>query len=68
MSPALLHQLWSLVTQKQSNLLLDLDDGTLIEEIVRQIACDRSIDVEDTARVRDYLSTKVTLIRDLTNS
>lgn len=65
MTPLLLRQLWSLIETTQSNILLTLDDTTLVQWLLRQVKSERSLDHHETNALADYIYSKLTLIRDL---
>jgi hypothetical protein len=65
MSPALLRQIWSLVETTQTNLLLNLDDESLVQCLLRQIHSERSLDSSETDVLSRYLQSRLPLIRDV---
>ncbi|MBW4647148.1 MAG: hypothetical protein KME06_00380 [Kastovskya adunca ATA6-11-RM4] len=65
MTPTMLRQLWSLVETTQANLLLKLDDASLIQWLVKQFNQERSLNACEEHVVSDYLRSKLSLIRDL---
>jgi hypothetical protein len=42
-----------------------LDDGSLVQWLLRRFRSQRSLDGEETAILNDYLHTKLPLIRDM---
>ena len=65
MTPTMLRQLWSLIETTQANLLLKLDDASLVQWLLRQFKQDRALNHEEMHLLSDYLNNRVTLIRDL---
>ncbi|ERN41848.1 hypothetical protein KR51_00015120 [Rubidibacter lacunae KORDI 51-2] len=65
MTPATIHQLWSLVSDSQIQSLLSLDDATLAQRLVGQLAARRALPDPEAIAARDYIHSKLSLIRDL---
>jgi succinate dehydrogenase flavin-adding protein (antitoxin of CptAB toxin-antitoxin module) len=65
MSPLLLRQLWSLVETTQASILLTLDDANLVQWLVGQFKNQRSLDHHETHALRNYIQSRLSLIRDL---
>lgn len=65
MNPFLLRQFWALVETTQSNVLLGLDDASLIQWLLGQLQQERSLNTQETSVLNDYASSKLSLIRDL---
>jgi succinate dehydrogenase flavin-adding protein (antitoxin of CptAB toxin-antitoxin module) len=68
MSPFLLRQIWSLVEATQTQVLLNLDDETLVQWLLRQLKTQRSLDSQETDLLNTYLQSRLPLIRDLAQS
>ncbi len=68
MSPVMLRQIWSLVETTQTNLLLNLDDDSLVQWLLRQITQQRSLDSQETDLFSRYIQSRLPLIRDLARS
>ncbi len=68
MSPFLLRQIWSLVETTQTQVLLNLDDETLVQWLLRQLKTQRSLDSQETDLLSTYLQSRLPLIRDLAQS
>jgi succinate dehydrogenase flavin-adding protein (antitoxin of CptAB toxin-antitoxin module) len=68
MSPFLLRQIWSLVEATQTQVLLNLDDETLVQWLLRQLKARRSLDSQETDLLNTYLQSRLPLIRDLAQS
>lgn len=65
MTPTMLRQLWSLIEKTQANLLLRLDDATLVHWLLQQFNQERSLNHEEIDILSDYLNHRVSLIREL---
>ncbi|HBL60101.1 MAG TPA: hypothetical protein DDZ80_17025 [Cyanobacteria bacterium UBA8803] len=65
MTPTMLRQLWSLIEMTQTNLLLKLDDASLVQWLLKQFKQERSLNQEEVHILNDYLNNRVSLIRDL---
>ena len=65
MTPTMLRQLWSVVEATQSNVLLRLDDASLVDWLVKQVKNQRSLDRDETHTVSNYLYSRLNLIREL---
>lgn len=65
MTPTMLRQLWSLIETTQTNLLLKLDDASLVQWILKQFKQKRAIDTQEADILSDYLYSRISLIRDL---
>lgn len=68
MSPIMLRQVWALVEATQSQILLELDDSSLVQWLVRQLKNQRSLDQSEAVLFSDYIETRLPLIRDLAQS
>lgn len=65
MSPMMMRQFWSLVEATQSNIPITLDDGSLVQWLLRQVRSERSLDNRETDLLCDYIHSRLPLIRDL---
>ena len=65
MTPTMLRQLWSLIETTQTNLLLKLDDASLVQWILKQFKQKRSLDTQEADIISDYIYSRISLIRDL---
>jgi hypothetical protein len=68
MSPSMLRQLWSVVETSQSQLLLNLDDSSLVQWLLKQLKTQRSLDHNEASAYTHYIHSKLPLIRDLAGS
>jgi hypothetical protein len=67
-SPGLLRQFWTVVETTQTNLLLNLDDPTLVQRLTNDLRSSQSLDQEETTAVNTYIRSKLPLIRDMAQS
>jgi hypothetical protein len=65
---SLLHQLWHIINETQTKIVLELDDLNLVKYISIELEKKRILSFEEHHLVRCYLSTKMPLIRDLANA
>jgi hypothetical protein len=65
MTPLLLRYFWSAVEETQTNLILNLDDNSLIQSLLRQIHQACSLDRTEADALNEYIQAKLPLIRDL---
>jgi hypothetical protein len=65
MTPNLLRQLWTLVETTQAQIILRLDDASLVQWLLKQIKQERSLNPDEANVITDYLQSKLSLIRDL---
>ncbi|MBD2137490.1 hypothetical protein H6F32_07805 [Anabaena sp. FACHB-1237] len=65
MTPTIMRQLWSTVETTQTVTLLQLDDDSLVEWLVKQITNQAFLDAEETDFLCAYIYTRLNLIRDM---
>lgn len=65
MTPTMLRQLWSVIETTQTNMLLKLDDASLVQWLLKQLKQERSLDGKETDILSTYIQSKLSLIRDL---
>lgn len=68
MSPVMLRQLWTLVETTQSQILLSLDDASLVQWLLKQLGTQRSLDRQEADLFDGYIRSRLPLIRDLAQS
>jgi regulator of replication initiation timing len=68
MNSSTLRELWTLIDNIQPNILVSIDEKELIEQILNQLTENTSLDLEDDDLVSVYISSKMSLIRDLAES
>jgi len=65
MSPVMLRQLWALVETTQAPILLNLDDSSLVQWLLRQLKTQQPINSEEMAVFSTYIQSRLPLIRAL---
>lgn len=65
MTPTMLRQLWSVIETTQANMLLKLDDASLVQWLLKQIKQERSLDGNESDILSAYIQSRLSLIRDL---
>lgn len=65
MTPTIIRQLWSVVEATQSNTLLRLDDASLVQWLLKQTKTEATLDQNETYVLRDYIYSRLTLIREI---
>lgn len=68
MSPSMLRQLWSVVETSQSQMLLNLDDNSLVQWLLKQLKTQRSLDHDEASACTHYIHSRLPLIRDVADS
>jgi hypothetical protein len=67
-NPFLLRQFWNVVETTQANLLLHLDDPTLVRQLKHDLEVHQCLDAEQATAVNHYIESKLPLIRDIAQS
>lgn len=65
MTPLMLRNLWSVVEMTQSHILLRLDDASLVQCLMKQLATQKMMNRDEANILSDYIQSRVALIRDL---
>ncbi|CAD0218171.1 conserved hypothetical protein [Planktothrix agardhii] len=65
MTPTMLRQLWSLVETTQASTLVDLDDASLVQCLVKQLKKQADINAKEADLLKDYICSRIALIRDM---
>lgn len=65
MTPVMLRQLWSLIETTQATLLVNLDDATLVQWLLKQLKTNSVLNGNETDMLNDYIESRLSLIRDL---
>lgn len=68
MTPMMLRQLWALVDDTHSNILIHMDDSSLVQWLLRQFGSIRSLDGSEADLLRDYIHSRLPLIREMAHS
>ncbi len=67
MNPLMLRQIWSLIEKTQVNVLLSLDDASLVQWLLKQFRQEQPLDPDQVNVVNAYLRSRLSLIRDIAN-
>lgn len=65
MTPTIMRQLWSVVETTQTKTLLQLDDASLVQWLVKQTKNQALLDCQETDYLCGYIQSRLSLIRDL---
>ncbi len=65
MAPKIMRQLWSVVETAQDLTLLQLDDASLVQWLVKQTKTQALLDCHETDFLSDYIKSRLSLIRDI---
>ncbi|MBK1990284.1 hypothetical protein A0J48_022615 [Sphaerospermopsis aphanizomenoides BCCUSP55] len=65
MTPTIMRQLWSIVEAAQTVTLLQLDDASLVQWLVKQTTKQALLDPNETDFLCDYIRARLSLIRDI---
>lgn len=65
MTPTIMRQLWSIVEAAQAVTLLQLDDASLVQWLVKQTTKQVLLDANERDFLCDYIRARISLIRDL---
>jgi hypothetical protein len=60
-----LHQLWTVIDETQTNILLGFSDTELIQQLLRQLEGRGLVSYEEVSTISAYIGSRVPLIRDL---
>ena len=65
MNSSTLRQIWSVIEETQSSLLLRLSDTELVKQLLSQLESRNSLSNEEAIAISGYIHSKTSLIRDL---
>jgi hypothetical protein len=65
---SLLRQLWSVVEETQTNILLGFSDTELVQQLLRQLQFKGIFSTDELVAISDYIDSRLILIRDLASS
>jgi hypothetical protein len=65
MKSSTLRQIWSVIEETQTSILLNFSDAELIQQLVKQFQNKKILSAEELTTLRSYLSGRVPLIRDM---
>ena len=64
----IIHAVWSSIAAIEKQILPQLNDTDLIHQIIQQAERSLTLSFEDRQSLMDYISSKIRLIRDITES
>ncbi|MEM7716836.1 MAG: hypothetical protein AAF349_25330 [Cyanobacteria bacterium P01_A01_bin.68] len=65
MTPKIMRQVWSVVEKTQTKTLLQMDDASLVQLLVKQTKNQASLDCHEADYIGDYIQSRLPLIRDI---
>ncbi len=65
MNSSILRQIWLVIEETQTNILLGFNDAELTQQLLRQLENKKFLTNEETNAISAYISSRVPLIRDL---
>ncbi|MDY6899223.1 MAG: hypothetical protein SWZ49_14255 [Cyanobacteriota bacterium] len=65
MTPKIMRQVWSVVDKTQTKTLLQMDDASLVQLLVKQTKNQASLDCHEADYIGDYIQSRLPLIRDI---
>lgn len=65
MTPSMLRQLWSLIETTQATLIVNLDDASLSQWLLKQFNLTSPINGSEADLLRQYIQSRLSLIRDI---
>ncbi|BAZ40082.1 hypothetical protein NIES4101_60430 [Calothrix sp. NIES-4101] len=65
MTPSIMRQLWSVVEKTHSKTLLNMDDASLVQLLVKQTKTEVSLDGNETSYLKNYVESRLALIRNV---
>ncbi|NJL10025.1 MAG: hypothetical protein HC908_07115 [Calothrix sp. SM1_7_51] len=65
---SILRQLWAVIEETHSGLLLKLNDTELMQQLLQQLTNQKQLSGEEVVSISDYIYSRLPLIRDLANS
>jgi hypothetical protein len=65
MTPAVIRQLWSVVESTQAHTLLQLDDASLVQWLLKQTKKQTFLDGKETDILSEYIQSRLNLIREI---
>ncbi len=64
-TPKIMRQLWSVVESAHNKTLLQMDDASLVQWLVKQTKTQALLDCSETDFLSDYVQSRLALIRDM---
>ncbi|WP_392530770.1 hypothetical protein [Nostoc sp. C117] len=65
MTPTIMRQLWSVIETAQAKILLQLDDASLVQWLVKQMETQVLLNSNETDYLSHYIQSRLALIRDI---
>ncbi len=65
MSPNIIREFWCLIEATQTNVLLELDDASLVRWLVQQFTRYSVVNTHEVQDLDQYISVRIPLIRDI---
>jgi hypothetical protein len=65
MTPNIMRQLWSVVENTHAKTLLNMDDASLVQLLVKQTKTMVSLDGNEAKYLSDYVQARLALIRNV---
>ncbi len=65
MNPKMMRLLWSVIETSQTKTLLQLDDASLVQWLLKQTTDRAFLDCRETDSLSDYIQSRLPLIRDI---
>ncbi len=65
MTPNIMRQLWSVVDNTHAKTLLNMDDASLVQLLVKQTKTMVSLDGNEAEYLSDYVQARLALIRNV---
>lgn len=65
MNSSTLRQIWLVIEETQTNILLGFNDAELIQQLLRELENKMLLSSENNSAISAYISSRVPLIRDL---
>ncbi|WP_026733950.1 hypothetical protein [Fischerella sp. PCC 9605] len=65
MNSSTLRQLWSVIEDTQTSILLEDNDTELVQQLLRQLETQKILSSEEISVISAYISSRLPLIRDL---
>lgn len=62
---AIIRAVWSSVETINKQALLHLSDTDIVQQIIEQVECILSLDIQERESLSDYVNSKVGLIKDI---
>ncbi|MDJ0596091.1 MAG: hypothetical protein QNJ72_39940 [Pleurocapsa sp. MO_226.B13] len=68
LSYSTVQQIWQIIEQTQTYHLLELNDSELLEQVSQQLETNLRLNADELNLARNYIQSKISLIRDLADS